>query len=298
VKLRVRPPFPLGPPLWPGSLPLKEVESKVGQDFSTDWARTPVARVARAVIVDDVLAPFVAGLASPQVTGVDRLAALEGAAIFAANHHSHLDTPLMLTTLPEPWRHRAVVAAAADYFFDTRVKGALSALAMGAIPMERTKVSRRSADLAADLVDDGWSLIIFPEGGRSPHGWGQPFRGGAAYLSSRTGRPVVPVHLAGTRRVLRRGATLPTRSTVHVTFGAPLWPADGESASRFASRIEAAVAALADEQATDWWSARQRVAAGTTPSLTGPDAVGWRRTWALGDDRRRRRSRQWPLKST
>ena len=58
-------------------------------------------------------------------------------------------------------------------------------LVIGAIPIERSKVTRRSADQAAELIDDGWSMLIFPEGGRSPDGWGQPFRGGAAYLSSR-----------------------------------------------------------------------------------------------------------------
>ena len=39
-----------------------------------------------------------------------------------------------------------------------------------------------------DLIDDGWSLVIYPEGGRSPDGWGQEFKGGAAYLSSAHGR--------------------------------------------------------------------------------------------------------------
>ena len=49
------------------------------------------------------------------------------------------------------------------------------------LPIDRSRVSRRSADLSAELIGDGWSLVIFPEGGRSPDGWGQEFRGGAAY---------------------------------------------------------------------------------------------------------------------
>ena len=53
-------------------------------------------------------------------------------------------------------------------------------------------------------------MLIFPEGGRSPDGWGQPFRGGAAYLSNRCDVPVVPVHLEGTGRILRKGAKRPT----------------------------------------------------------------------------------------
>ncbi len=207
----------------------------------------------------------------------------------------------MLTSIPQPWRSRLVVGAGADYFFTTRLAGTVSALALGAIPIDRTRVNRRSADLAASLLDDGWSLLIFPEGGRSPDGWGQPFRGGAAFLSIRCGVPVVPVHLDGTGAILGRGSTWPKPGRSKVTFGAPLRPADGEDARRFGERIEQAVAVLADEAISDWWSARRRAAEGTTPSLTGPGATGWRRAWALTEHRargkagqRRRQQRAWP----
>ena len=130
----------------------------------------------------------------------------EAPVIIAANHASHVDTPLLLTTLPVEMRHRTVVAAASDYFFDRTWKAVLWSFALAAIPIERTRVNRRSADTAAELLEDGWNLVIFPEGGRSPDGWTQPFRGGAAYLARRTGRPVVPVYLHGTRDVLPRAA--------------------------------------------------------------------------------------------
>ena len=194
-----------------------------------------------------------------------------------------------------------MVGAGADYFFGNRVTGTLSALVLGAIPIERTRVNRRSADQAAELLDDGWSLLIFPEGGRSPDGWGQPFRGGAAYLSLRCDVPVVPVHVEGTGRSCARARTWPKPGRTTVTFGAPLRPAEGEDSRRFGARIEPAVAALADEAITDWWSARRRAAAGATPALTGPAYQGWRRAWALSEHRargkagqRRRQKRTWP----
>src|SRR5436305_319734 len=204
------------------------------------------------------------------IVGGDRLEALDGPVIFFANHQSHLDTPLLLSALPDRWRHRAVVAAAADYFFDSRLKGTLSALVLGALPVERGRVDRRPLEQARALLDDGWSIVIFPEGGRSPDGWAQPFRGGAAYLSMHGGFPVVPVNLDGTGRVLPKGAKRPTRAAVHARLGAPLRPRDGERTNSFAERIEQAVAVLADERATDWWTARRRAASGTTPALTGP----------------------------
>ncbi|MFV2039121.1 MAG: lysophospholipid acyltransferase family protein [Acidimicrobiales bacterium] len=240
--------------------------------------------------------PAVSYLARPSRVGRERLDDIDGPAIFAANHHSHIDTPLMVTSIPEPWRSELVVGAAADYFFGTRVSAAISALAIGAIPIERTKVGRRSAELAARLIDDGWSFMIFPEGGRSPDGWGQPFRGGAGYLAIRCGVPVVPVHLEGTGRILRKGRNRPTPGRATVTFGTPLWPEPGETSRRFAARIERAVAELADEVATDWWQARQRAHAGETPELYGPKASSWRRQWSLGDRQTPtgRKKRRWP----
>ena len=146
--------FPMRAPSTPkGVAPLPRRRT-TGADYDTEWARSKPARMARAAIVDGPMRLAVAGLASPDRQGADRLLELEGPVIFAANHHSHLDTPLLLTSIPEPWRHKIVVGAAADYFFGTRITGAMSALGIGAIPIERAKTGRKSADLAAELIDD------------------------------------------------------------------------------------------------------------------------------------------------
>jgi 1-acyl-sn-glycerol-3-phosphate acyltransferase len=289
--MRVRPAFPVGPATWPKSLPRPAKPTTTGIDYDTDWSRRFPARLARAVWVDDVLRPLVHLLASPRVHGGERLADVTPPVIFAANHNSHIDTPLILSSLPQQFRHRTVVAAAADYFFPTRAKGAVSALSIGAIPIGRQRINRKSSDQAADLIGAGWNLVIFPEGTRSPDGWGQDFRGGAAYLAVRCARPVVPVYVHGTRQVLGKGARWPTprgnplarKPGVHVLLGPPMYPGPDEDARRFSARIQHAVAALGDEWETDWWTARRRAAQGATPALTGPVTSPWRRSWALGD---------------
>ncbi len=284
-RLRLPTAFPLAPPTWPTTLERPAKPINTGIHYDTAWARRYPARLVRALILDEVLRPTANLLARPTVFGDDRIAHLNGPVIFAANHHSHLDTPLLLAALPRRFRHKAVMAAAADYFFTTRVQGAISALAIGAIPMERTKVGRQSADLAADLLEQGWNLVIFPEGGRSPDGWGRTFRGGAAYLALRSGCPVVPVHLAGTGNLWKRGQALPRPAKrgegVRVTIGAALRPTPEEDARRFSARLEATVAALGDEATSDWWTARRNTASNTTPDATGPEAAPWRRAWAL-----------------
>jgi 1-acyl-sn-glycerol-3-phosphate acyltransferase len=280
--------FPFAAPSWPESVARPAKKSTLGVDYDTAWSRRYPVRLARAVVLDNLARPVARLVASPLIRGDEGLGDLEGPVIFAANHASHADTPLLLSSLPLRFRHRTVVAAAADYFFDRRWKADASSFFLAAIPIERTKINRRSTDLAAELLDDDWNLIIFPEGGRSPDGWAQAFTGGAAYLATRSGCAVVPVHLDGTRHILPKGRTGVHRTRSTITFGAPIRPDEGESARRFGTRIEAAVATMANEADTDWWTARKQAANGTTPSLKGPDVAPWRRSWQLSGAPERR----------
>ena len=128
-------PFPLGKPTVPNGVEPQKEKSRTGADFDTEWARRYPARAARVLLVEGIVRPSVTVLAAPILLGTDRLAGLEGPAVFAANHHSHIDTPLLLSVIPEPWRHHMAIGAAADYFFGNRVTGTLSALIIGAITM-------------------------------------------------------------------------------------------------------------------------------------------------------------------
>ena len=303
--------FPFRAPTIPRGVEVPVEPSKLGADYDTDWARSPVARVARGVIAEGPMRAIVRGLAAPEVFGTDRLDDLRRQAaasdeappplIFAPNHHSHLDTALMVRAVPFTWRKRLVVAAAADYFFDKRWKATLASLSLNVVPIDRESTGRRSADLIRGLVEDGWSLVIYPEGGRSPDGWGQEFKAGAAYLSARTGAPVVPVFIDGTGSIFGKGMKRPKPGRTRVVFGTPMPPVDGENTRRFNARIQAAVTTLADEATTDYWTARRRAATGTSPLLGGPDYTGWRRQWDLTTKRRqgiagwrRPPTRRWP----
>lgn len=298
--------FPYRSPSVPRGVEVPKEPSKLGANYDTEWARTPLAQMARAVITEGPMRLAVRGIANPEVTGVDRLADLTRlddppAVIFAPNHHSHVDTGLMIRSIPWCWRKDLVVAAAADYFFDQHWKATLSALALNAIPIDREVTGRKSSDMFRDLLADGHSILIYPEGGRSPDGWGQSFKGGAAYLSSRSGAPVVPVFIDGTGPIFGKGMKRPKPGRTKVIFGAPLWPNDDENTRRYNARIEDAVTRLGDEALSDYWTATRRAAQGTSPLLTGPEFNGWRRQWELGEQRklgaaglRRRQKRRWP----
>ncbi|TWD83648.1 1-acyl-sn-glycerol-3-phosphate acyltransferase [Kribbella amoyensis] len=247
--------------------------------FPTKWARTPAAMAVREVLQKGALNSVLRWEVNPRVSGLDSLLKLDGPALIVANHSSHLDTPLLLCTLPDAMRRRTAVAAAADYFFDTWWRATASAIVFNTFPIERR--GGKLSSTPGDLLADGWNVVVFPEGTRSPDGWMERFRMGAAYLAVEHGVPVVPVGIKGSFAAMPRGRgwPIPGRPTVAVRYGDPLHPAEGESAREFAPKISAAVSALLDEESTTWWEARRRVAAGASPSQSGPQAARWRRVW-------------------
>lgn len=262
--------------------------------FPTDWARTPAANAVRGVVQRAGLKPLLHSQVSVHVRGREVLDDLRGPVVFVANHSSHLDAPLVLTTLPESWRRWTAVAAAADYFFDTLPRAVGSTMAFSTFPMERRAGGGTS--LATDLLLEGWSVLVFPEGTRSPDGWAGEFKRGAAHLALSTRTPVVPIAIRGSYAAMPRGRSwpVPGRPPVRVRYGQPLVPRDGEDAGALTDRLRAEVARLLDEGDTDWYASLRRAADGATPSVEGPQAAGWRRVWAATEpaavQRERRRS--------
>lgn len=247
--------------------------------FHTDWARRRPAKIAREAVQKGALEPLFRSQVRTHVEGLDVLAGLEGPVIFVANHASHLDTPLILLSLPKEWRRRTAVAAAADYFFDTWWRAVGSSIVFNTFPIERR--GGTMATTPGEVLADGWSLVIFPEGTRSPDGYVQKFQYGAAYLATHHQVPVVPIAHRGTFAAMPRGQGWPSpgRRRLTVRFGDPLRPGVGESPRDFAPRIRDAVAALLDEEQSTWWESRLRAASGSTPDPSGPGTAQWRRVW-------------------
>jgi 1-acyl-sn-glycerol-3-phosphate acyltransferase len=232
-----------------------------GLDFPTAWARSRAARVVRAFLQDVIIIPLVWLLAPGSRRGLGMLKRHEGPYIVASNHQSHADTSIVLAALPRSLRRRLVVAAASDTFFNTRFHAIFAALVYNAIPIERHKVNRRSGDLARQLLDEGWGLLIYPEGGRSPDGRIHEFKGGAAYLADKSAAPVLPCYLENTRFVLPRlfAKSLPEpgdthariRTQVSVTFGPAIEKGEAESIRKLNRRIEEAIVHLGRDVAGD-----------------------------------------------
>ncbi|TML79737.1 MAG: 1-acyl-sn-glycerol-3-phosphate acyltransferase [Actinobacteria bacterium] len=262
-------------PLVPKSVELPDVEP---HDFPTAWARTSVGRAARTALQAYALKPLIDYEVKPRVEGLDVLQGLRAPVIFIANHSSHLDAPLVLTSLPPAWRDQTATGAAADYFFDVWWRAAATALVFNAFPVERSGGKGRATHLAGKMLNDGWNLLVFPEGTRSKDGWVRDFRMGAARLAVEHAVPVVPVALRGTYQAMPRGAGWPAkgRRPVTVRFGRALRRRDGEAAHEFNQRMRAGLAITLSEDRTTWWDAIRN---GKQDAASGPDVARWRRVW-------------------
>ena len=173
--------------------------------------------------VSRVLAgPFLHLLWRPEITGLEHIPAA-GGAILASNHLSIVDSvflPLMLT-------RPVTFAAKSEYFTGTRLVDRVTSAYLRAT--KQLSVDRAGARAAQDMLDAALGLLregalfgIYPEGTRSPDGRLYRGRTGVGWLALKSGLPVLPVAMIGTRRVLPPGRAIPRPGRVEIRIGAPL----------------------------------------------------------------------------
>ncbi|MEW6434105.1 MAG: AMP-binding protein [Myxococcota bacterium] len=141
--------------------------------------------------------------------------------LVVANHASHLDMGLVKVAMGEQGQ-RLVALAARDYFFDTPLKRAYFENFTNLIPMDRHGSLRESLRLAGEALTQGYNLLIFPEGTRSPNGELMEFKPTTGYLALSFGVDVLPAYLKGTFDALPKGAWWPKWEDLEVRFGPPL----------------------------------------------------------------------------
>jgi 1-acyl-sn-glycerol-3-phosphate acyltransferase len=172
-----------------------------------------------------------------EVFGAENLP--HGPAVFAANHTSALDIPLVFGWLPADFRiiHKrslyAIPIAGWFLYFG------------GHIPIERSRAfrARRSLSLAAERIRKGTSVVVFPEGTRNPSGDLGAFKKGSFVLARESGVPIVPVSLAGVADLAGRGLLRARAGRVRVTVHAPI-PTVGVDDAHLDDLVEAVRSAI------------------------------------------------------
>ncbi|MGH9071339.1 MAG: lysophospholipid acyltransferase family protein, partial [Acidimicrobiales bacterium] len=147
-----------------------------------------------------------------------------GAFIVAPVHRSNIDTILMSAVTK-----RRLCYLAKDSLWKTRPLGWLIS-SLGGFPVRRGAADREALRVSVEILEGGQPLVVFPEGTRRSGLVVADLFEGAAYLSLRTGAPIVPVGIGGSEGALPKGAKLPSRVKVHMIVGTPLVPPAGAAA--------------------------------------------------------------------
>jgi 1-acyl-sn-glycerol-3-phosphate acyltransferase len=249
--------------------------------FPSDWARTDAGVAVRQVLLKGAMHPLVRNELTLRVFGRDDLEGVDPPLIFYSNHSSHLDATLIMCTLPDRWQSKTAVGAARDYFFDVWWRQAFTALVYGAFPIDRSRGGKGAVDEARQLLSEGWSIVVFPEGTRSPDGHLQRFRHGASRLALETGAGLAPIAVVGAYHAMPKGRFWPRggRPPVTLRYGRPFWPREGETHQQLSRRMTRAVTELLHEEKTTWWETLQRAQRDEVPSLMGPTGPEWLRRW-------------------
>lgn len=166
--------------------------------------------------------------------------------IYFANHQSHLDWVLIWAALPGDLRVRTRPIAARDYWTTGRFKHWLTREVFHAVYVSRQRADDQDPlEPLVDALQQGDSLVIFPEGTRNNKGEPQPFKTGLYHLAERfPGVQLIPVWIDNVQRVMPKGEVVPVPILCTATFGAPLQLEAGEDKRAFLERARAAVVAL------------------------------------------------------
>ena len=209
------------------------------------------ARTAATVLAANAILLFARLVTAPQAVWAG-VAPDATQRIYFANHSSHGDLVLLWAALPAPLRRRTRPVAAADYWLGSRLRRFVGCEVFRAVLVTRGAPGEPKGDPIGDMaraLDDGDSLILFPEGTRNVTG--EPllaFKSGLHRLAeARPGVELVPAWIGNLNRVLPKGEVVPVPLLCRVTFGAPLRLGADEGREAFLDRARDALLALGGE---------------------------------------------------
>jgi 1-acyl-sn-glycerol-3-phosphate acyltransferase len=209
------------------------------------------------VIATWVLVALTKLLSSARVQWVG-VAPSERQRVYIANHSSHLDFIVLWSSLPAALRERTRPVAGRDYWERGAIRRYLAAHVFKAVLIDRpppadaadgsrAMAARAAIDRMAEVLAEGSSLILFPEGTRGTGAEIAPFRAGLYHLALRQPEAeIIPVYLANLNRILPKGELLPAPLLSRVTFGPALTLAPDEPKDAFLERAHAALVRLRD----------------------------------------------------
>ena len=173
--------------------------------------------------------------------------------VYYSNHTSNGDMPMIWSVLPPALRREVRPVAAADYWLKNKVRAFVGPEVFNCVLIDRRpEVNDKPMDKILEALDEGSSLIIFPEGNRNMTDADLlPFKAGLYNMGlARPNVDLVPTWVANLNTIMPKGEIIPLPLICTVTFGAPVHVKDGESKDDFLARAAKALSDLKPEVAS------------------------------------------------
>ena len=206
------------------------------------WGMAFWCRVLRGLLQRGFVFPAMTAAYKTKVMGADNLD-VTGPALVAANHTLHLDNGIILKSIPNRFRQRLAIAAS-DHMWRSPIRSLAIPLLGNGFPFSKQGNVRKSLDNVGRIIDNGWSVLIYPEGELTVDGPMKPFLAGTGLICVGGKVPVIPLKLKVVSAGFPRYFPLLSRGEVEVCFGEPLTFDPGVTYHEATARIEEAVRAL------------------------------------------------------
>jgi long-chain acyl-CoA synthetase len=199
-----------------------------------EWPQKWPVRAIRRAAFYLLQRPAMMILGWPRISGRENLRGVRGPLLIISNHIAYLDPAYILAGLPARLRHRLAVAMDGELLETMRqppagtrrferlllqVQYVLIVSLFNVFPLPRRGAFRKSFEFAGHLVDQGSSVLVFPEGARTQNGAMNPFQRGVGLLSARLRVPVLPLRIDGVFERKARGKHWAPPGSIRVTIG-------------------------------------------------------------------------------
>jgi long-chain acyl-CoA synthetase len=236
-----------------------------GESFSPSgyhyprWVLRRPVNWLRIAVHYALMRPALVLLGWPRISGRENLATEKGPLLVISNHIGDMDAGFILTALPARFRHRLTIATGGEALeglrtprsgrgfiltlYD-RLKWTFGVALLNLFPLPREAGFRRSFAYAGEAVDQGYNVLVFPEGRHTTTGVLLPFRSGIGLLASNLQIPVLPMRIDGLFEIRQSGRKFTAPWRIHVRIGKPMRFKNDEAPEQIARALQESVAAL------------------------------------------------------